>query len=87
MVEPGSGVAINMNGATSEDIFAGDLSGLSEQQILSLSVLQCPTGFYGLGNSLGSTCAKCPGQTTTQGPGALDVSQCDGECGRLLLLR
>jgi len=77
-VAPGYGVA--GGSVANGDIFQADLSGLSEQQILDLTVLQCPTGYYGGGDSLTATCIKCPDGSTTKDPGSISVGQCDGKC-------
>lgn len=81
-VEPGWGVvaANPVNG----DIFNATLPVLDEMALVSLDVLQCPTGYYGGGQSLGATCTKCPEGSTTKDPGSTTVQDCNGEGVHLL---
>lgn len=66
------------------DIFNATLPIYDEMALVSLDVLQCPTGYYGGGQSLGATCTKCPEGSTTKDPGSTTVEDCNGEGVRLL---
>jgi hypothetical protein len=79
-VAPGWGVAAA--DPVSGDIFGADLTAFDEMALVNLDVLQCPTGYYGGGQSLGATCTKCPGGSTTVEPGSSTVEDCNGECVR-----
>lgn len=61
------------------DVFNSDLTGLSQQQIIDLTVLQCPIGYWGGGDTLAAQCTKCPDGATTKEPGSLTIDDCNGE--------
>lgn len=78
-VTPGFGVVGGGSLPANGDIFQADLTGMNEMQILSLSVLKCPTGYYGGGESIGAQCSKCPEGSTTKQPGSTVLEDCSGE--------
>jgi hypothetical protein len=80
-VERGHGV-VAASAPADGDIFAADLTGMTEMAILSMSVLQCPTGYWGGGDTLGAKCQRCPEGSSTKEPGSTSLADCDGKCYR-----
>jgi hypothetical protein len=74
-----SGFGVVSTGVT--DPFNPTLTGLSDEEIAALPVLECPVGYYGPGGAVGAKCIPCGAGATTKLPGATSVDQCDGEWG------
>lgn len=74
---PGYGV---VGGSLPENgnIFEGDLTGMDEVALLQLTVLKCPTGYYGGGDSIAARCVKCPDYSTTKEQGSMTLADCSG---------
>lgn len=53
---------------------------MDEGAILALSVLKCPTGYWGGGDTIAARCAKCPEGSTTKEAGSTELAECSGEC-------
>jgi hypothetical protein len=85
LVLPGYGAVSSAAGATTTDGsgYLNDTSALTPEQQASLTVLACPVGYYGPGNSLGAVCTKCPTGSTTPDVGATSSSQCSSERARV----
>jgi hypothetical protein len=52
---------------------------MDEGAILALSVLKCPTGYWGGGDTIAARCAKCPDGSTTKEAGSTTLAECSGE--------
>jgi hypothetical protein len=78
LVMPGHGVVSTES--NSSNPYAVNISGLTEVDLAQLPVVQCPIGWYGVGNSTGAQCQACPPGSSTTGIGAAALSNCSGEC-------
>jgi len=76
-VKPGSGVVNSTSNST--DAFNPDTTGLDNTTLAQLAVLECPSGYFGVGNSTGAKCTQCRCGSTTQGPGSSSSGDCNGE--------
>jgi hypothetical protein len=61
-------------------------STISAADMQQINTDQCPTGFYGGGGSLLSTCVRCPGYFTTEGPGKTSDADCNGKSTWYLII-
>jgi hypothetical protein len=76
-VKPGFGVVNSTLNST--DAFNFNATKLAAAQQALLPVLECPLGYYGLGNNVAGKCTPCPTGSTTQAPGSTNVSDCNGK--------
>lgn len=83
-VKPGFGIVGSGNGASGGavpcgDVFNPDVTGLDSLQLAAFTVLECPVGYYNGEFIVGGKCRACPSASTTQAPGATNITDCSSE--------
>jgi hypothetical protein len=83
-VREGFGVVNSTANAT--DAFTFSTTGLTNDTLANLPVVECPIGMYSSDKGqkvLNRRCMACTTGSSTQEPGRSNSTQCDGECLRL----
>lgn len=83
LVLPGYGLVSSVGNSSDGTGFLSDTSIYTDAQAAVMTVLECPLGYWGAGNSLRATCNKCPAGSTTEAPGSTKLDDCSGglRCG------
>jgi hypothetical protein len=58
--------------------YLDNASTIPDEVAAVMTALECPIGFYSAGETIRSTCSKCPDGSSTEDVARTDVSMCSG---------